>query len=889
MCFMRHVRSRRAHLFSLLFVFWIGFSFAASAQPELSPVTLQLKWKHQFQFAGYYAAVEQGYYRDAGLEVNFKEADVETDIVAEVVSGKADFGVGTSELMISYAQGEPVLMLAPIFQHSPLMMLVRADAGIDSVHDLPGKKVMIEPQSAQLLAYFLSEGIALNRLQYRTHNFGIKDLMTGRIDGLSGYVSDEPFLMDAAKIPYRMFTPRTSGMDFYGDMLFTSQAYFKQSPDKVKSFRKASLKGWQYALSHQEEIIQLIRKRYSTRKSEAHLRYEAPHTFGMIRPDFVELGYSNPGRWLRIQEVYQKYNLMPKKVSFDAFFYTEQEGLKLPQWAYFLLIFLGGLAGLLSFVLLASSYFNRKLRNEVQEREKVEKVLIASRNELEQANQAKRNFLAHMSHEIRTPMNGLVSMLALLKQAPLPAKETKYVNIAHTSASLLLNLVGDILDFSRIEAGKLDLEKDVFCLSTLVKDILSVLAIQAHGKGLSIHAFLPLFPSHLLVGDSTRLQQILFNLLGNAIKFTQSGDICLEIRIESTLVQSSEIVFQIKDTGVGIAEERIAELFEPFQQQDASISRRFGGSGLGLAIASQLVALMEGEIWAESRPEGGSTFGFKLSLPWAEEGHQIPELVTYGALSTKKIGLYGLDSLTHQVIETLLVSTGAKVTVFTQFSDLVNVLKQEELDWGVILLQTMLSHPFPTVEPEHLKRCLLLVPLGQEPAAQPYEEAGYPLCSYPVVGEDLLACFAPGPTQADLPAPASSPQAFAPEQRLQTLLLVEDNLINQVVAQAIIEKIASPFVLKIANHGQEALEMMAADSGEVSLILMDLQMPVMDGFETLKRIRSHEGWSKTPIIAVTAQALQGDRDECLAAGFNDYLSKPFVPEQLQDLLKKYEV
>ena len=460
MGFTHHLRLRDAGLLFLFFMLWLGFTPDAFANSPLSSVVLQLKWKHQFQFAGYYAAVAQGYYREAGFDVTLKEADVDTDIVAEVVSGNATFGVGTSELMISYAQGQPVFMLAPIFQHSPLMMLVRADAGIDSVHDLPGKQVMIEPQSAQLLAYFLSEGISLDTLQYRTHNFEIKDLITGRIDGLSAYVSDEPFLMESAEIPYRMFTPRTNGMDFYGDTLFTSQAYFKQSPQKVKAFREASLKGWQYALSHQEEVIQLIRERYSARKSEAHLRYEAAHTFDMIHPDFIEVGYSNPGRWQHIQEVYQKYNLMPKGVSLEGFFYTAEQGLDLPRWAYFLLIFLAALAAFLSFILLIISYFNRKLRSEIQEREKIEQTLMTSRDELEQANKAKRNFLAHMSHEIRTPMNGLVSMLGLLKQATLPSKEAKYVDIANTSARLLLNLVGDILDFSRIEAGKLELEKE---------------------------------------------------------------------------------------------------------------------------------------------------------------------------------------------------------------------------------------------------------------------------------------------------------------------------------------------------------------------------------------------------------------------------------------------
>lgn len=856
-----------------------GPARAATQASTLTPVTLQLKWLHQFQFAGYYAAVEKGYYREAGFEVTLKEAGMGIDTVQEVVSGRAAFGVGTSELMISYALGEPVLMLAPIFQHSPLVMLVRADAQIDSIHDLPGKQVMIEPQSAQLLAYFLSEGIALNTLQYNDHNFEIGDLLSGRIDGLSAYITDEPFLMNQQKIPYRMFTPRTNGMDFYGDTLFTSQQYYSRFPEQVKAFREASLKGWQYALSHPEEMIHLIRDKYSTRKSEAHLRYEAKHTFDMVSPDFVEVGYSKAGRWQRIQEVYQKYGLMPENVPLNDFFYTEENQLKLPNWAYFLLVFLGFLAGALGFIAILILYFNHKLRLEIREREAVEQALILSRNELEQANMAKRNFLAHMSHEIRTPMNGVVSMLALLKGSTLPDHEKKYIDIAKTSTNLLLGLVGDILDFSRIEAGKLELENAPFSVSEMVREVVRVMAIQAHEKGLQFHVSSHLLQPDEVLGDKMRLQQILFNLLGNAIKFTRQGYVKVDLRATQTEQDRIALLFQVIDTGVGIDEANITKLFEPFQQQDTSINRRFGGSGLGLAIASQLIRFMGGDIWAKSRPEGGSCFAFQLPMVCHTPSHQTPEMARaeHQNLTGKKVGLFGLQGLTLQGVEEILLSHQAEVCVYEDFGEFTEALQQGELYGGVTHFQAI-----KPLSPVGMEGCVLLVPLGQDIDHHQIESAGFTFCAYPTMASDLLNCFRP---VSDATQDVAASSGVARTQH--TVLLVEDNPINQTVARAIIERLPDAPQLKIANHGEEALAILKTDYEAIDLILMDLQMPVMDGFETLKVIRNHGLWSELPVVAVTAQALSGDREHCLAVGFNAYLSKPFLPEQLQDVLAKY--
>lgn len=238
-------------LFAILF--GLGLGTPAQATEAQQKVVLQLKWRHQFQFAGYYAAIQKGYYRDVGLEVTLCEAQQGVDPAQEVLAGHADYGVGTSELVLQRAQGMPLVLLAPIFQHSPLILLTRADTGISSIEDLPGHPLMLEPQSAQLLAYFAEEGVPRQKLSYQSHSFDLKDLLQGHVHGISAYATDEPYLLRQAGIPYHQFTPRAVGMDFYGDSLFTTQKQVREHPEQVQRFREASLKGWRYALRHPQE------------------------------------------------------------------------------------------------------------------------------------------------------------------------------------------------------------------------------------------------------------------------------------------------------------------------------------------------------------------------------------------------------------------------------------------------------------------------------------------------------------------------------------------------------------------------------------------------------------------------------------------------------------
>jgi diguanylate cyclase (GGDEF)-like protein/PAS domain S-box-containing protein len=289
----------------------LGAPFAAEGAPALEPVTLQLKWLHQFQFAGYYAAEAQGYYRAAGLEVRFREAVPGMDVVDQVLSGGAQYGVGTSELLLRRYHGAQVVVLGVIFQHSPLAIAARSGAGIANVHDLSGKRVMIEPDSAELFAYLRREGIEHHDLALLPHGFDLRDFIEGRADALSVYITDEVFELDRRGIAYGLFRPTSAGIDFYGENLFTSEEELRLHPARVRAFREASFKGWIYAMTHREEIAQLIHAQYSQRHSVAHLLFEAQRMAGLLHCELIAPGYMHEGRWRHIAETYAEFGMLP--------------------------------------------------------------------------------------------------------------------------------------------------------------------------------------------------------------------------------------------------------------------------------------------------------------------------------------------------------------------------------------------------------------------------------------------------------------------------------------------------------------------------------------------------------------------------------------------------
>ncbi|WP_153109299.1 diguanylate cyclase domain-containing protein [Propionivibrio limicola] len=366
----RHLVSAMAQLAFLAIMAAFGPSSALA--DHLTPVTLQLKWQHQFQFAGYYAAQEKGFYREAGLDVRLVEGTPTTNVVDEVLSGRANHGVGNSSLLLDRHLGKPVVALAVIFQHSPLMLYAHVYSGISSVHDLKGKRVMLEPHSEELLAYLRRENVSVDTIRWDTHSFSPDDLILGRVDAMSGYSTTEPFYLDKSYTPYIALSPRSAGIDFYGDNLFTSETEIRKNPARVKAFREASLKGWEYALEHPEEIASLIREKYHSPHSREFLLFEAGRMRPLISHDLIPMGYMHTDRWRQIIKTYAELGLLAKDFSLEGFLYIDNAKEEMNGERRRWLIGLGIAAAVSALALLIAMSMvrlNRRLKREMTARE----------------------------------------------------------------------------------------------------------------------------------------------------------------------------------------------------------------------------------------------------------------------------------------------------------------------------------------------------------------------------------------------------------------------------------------------------------------------------------------------------------------------------------------
>jgi len=579
---------------------------------SLDHVRLQLKWTHQFQFAGYYAAIEQGYYRKAGLEVELLEAQSGVDPVTTVLNGGAEFGVGTSNLVVDRAHGKPVVVLGVIFQHSPLIILARGDAGISDIDDLVGKPMMIAPEEKDVYAYFKNEGVDPAKLTVLPHSFNLKDFTDGHIAAMTAYSTDEPARLRSMGIRFLEFSPREGGVDFYGDNLFTSEAQIRDHPERVRAFRAASLQGWSYALSHQEEIVDLIEKKYNRGLTRDHLLFEAQQTERLMHPDLIEVGYMNPGRWQHIEDTFEEQHLLPAPIDLKQFIYDPNPKPDL-RFLYGLLTALAIIALAAIFWLLPLFYLARKRRKEIDRRILVEQELLALMEKTEEALAAQTRFLAVLSHEVRSPIGGISKLLELIveeKQAELPASVKDDLQVLQQSAESLFQLVDELLEWSRCQADKVELELTPIVLKTFIENLQKLFLPLAEAKKIdltfSIHADAPA----TIVSDELRLRQICSNLLANAIKFTGNGSVSLDVSEDPSM--PNRILFAVTDTGIGIPAASMGRLFKPYSQADPSIARKFGGSGLGLSISLHFAKLLGGQITVKSEPDRGSIFTLEI-------------------------------------------------------------------------------------------------------------------------------------------------------------------------------------------------------------------------------------------------------------------------------------
>ena len=574
---------------------------AAPVGPTGGPlrhVVLQLKWKHDFQFAGYYAAIEHGYYRDAGIDVELREAGPGDDPIRDVVGGRAQFGVSTSELVVARAKGAPVVVLATIYQHSPFVLLTVRNRGVDDLQSLAGKTIMLDPDSAEILAYLKAEGVDPSRVKVVPQSQDVRDLIRGRVAAMSAYATDEPYALDREKVPYNTFTPRSGGIDFYGDNLFTTEETIRRDPELVRAFRAASLRGWEYAMAHREELV-AVTHRYAPALSADFLRFEGRVSAGLIHPELIELGHVNPGRWEHIAETYQQVGMIGPAFSLSGFLYDPDPKPDL-RWLYASLIALAILTVAAFGWALPLYVLNRKLR--------------VANAEAHDANEAKSRYVAVMSHEIRSPLTNVLGFAELLLEEDLPEEPRDFVRRIHQAARTMLKLINNVLDYAKFEAGAMTLESDPVDVGEVVRECCVEFHAAAEHKGIALVARVDADVPRRVELDELRFRQIVTNLLSNAVKFTTKGRVAVRLGMRPGGDGTARLLLEVEDTGVGIPQSALATLFEPYSQADPSVARRFGGTGLGLAVVRSIARAMGGDIEVHSAPGEGTTFAVTLLL-----------------------------------------------------------------------------------------------------------------------------------------------------------------------------------------------------------------------------------------------------------------------------------
>jgi len=587
---------------------------AARAQADPEPVTLQLKWRHQFQFAGYYAAVTQGYYAEEGLEVSIVEGTAERAPLASVLQGRAQYGVTGADVLEAHLGGQGVVVLAPIFQHSPYVLLTRLDSGIVTPADLVGRRVMLAAGQGEteFQAMLLRQGIAPSSIERVEHTWNNRDLIDGRVAAMSAYVSVEPIQIRREGVEVSLLRPIDYGVDFYGDTLFTTRAELAAHPERVRAMRRASLRGWEYALAHVEPMIRLILALPGARQrglTVDHLRFEAERMRELILPDLFAIGHSNPRRWQRMAEVYASLGLAPREASLEGFLF-DPDPQPDPTWRR---VALGAAAALLLFVGLASLWtwqlrsLVRQRTEELQRSERQLEQRVRERTaELEAANRELEAFSYSVSHDLRAPLRHMAGFSRILIEDygdRLDESARAHLDRIAAAAGEMAQITDGLLTLSRLSGSEMRWE--TVDLSALAEAIAADLQRSAPER----RAIFDIAPGLTARGDARLLRQLLQNLLDNAWKYSAPhASTHIELGARS---EGGEVVFHLRDDGIGFDAADAERVFTPFRRLPGAAA--FEGTGIGLATVQRIVRRHGGRIWAEAAPDEGATFYFTLA------------------------------------------------------------------------------------------------------------------------------------------------------------------------------------------------------------------------------------------------------------------------------------